>query len=133
MIAVTPKAERSWCSKGDLELPERSDRTYFRIRDLDERERVTLNDSVQVSVNPLSGAVSQGIGTRIYITLKFGLVGIEEGSFLKDSEGKNVEFETDDSGQVSDDFLVRIPWPSQQEMFMAITTSAVMEEEEKEG
>tara|TARA_E500000305_G_scaffold108357_1_gene110550 strand:- start:14991 stop:15434 length:444 start_codon:yes stop_codon:yes gene_type:complete len=132
MIAVTPKKERKWCTRGDLTLDD-ADRTMWIIRDLTERERVTLNDSVQISVNPLSGAVSQGLGTRVYITLKCGLVDIAEGYFLKDEEGKNVPFLKDKNGQVADEFLERLPWEVQQEMFVAITSSAVLEEEEKEA
>jgi len=132
MIAVTPKKERKWCTRGDLILDE-PDRTMWIIRDLTERERVTLNDSVQISVNPLSGAVSQGIGTRVYISLKYGLIGIAEGYSLKDEEGKDVPFQKDKNGQVADEFLERVPWEVQQEIFVAITSSAVLEEEEKEA
>ncbi len=131
MIAVTPKGKRAWCSAEDLALPV-ADRTYWLIQDLVERDRVRLQDSIQVRVDPLTGAESQGLGTRIYMTLKAGLVGIAEGSKFPDEDGEAILFKLDAAGTVHDEFLGRISWSHQQEIFVAIMTSATMEEEEKE-
>lgn len=132
MIAITPKGVRPWCTEADQALP-REQRTYFLIEDMDERTRVAVNDAVAITPDPVTGQFSHGIGSRVYLTLKGCLKGIAEGSKLLDEEGGEVRFETDASGQVSDDFLGRLRWSDQQEMYVAIVQSASLEEDEKEG
>jgi len=132
MIAVTPAGERRWCSQDDLNQPS-DKRTYWVIRDLTERERVSLEDAVLIKHDDSMGMTSTGMGTRVYLTLKAGLVGIADGSVFPDAAGEPVLFEKDPDGRVSDDFLRRIPTLYKQEMFLAITSGAMLEDEEKEG
>lgn len=131
MIAVTPKDDWEWASAGDMALPA-EERTVWILGDLRERDRVRLNDAVMVRQDDVTGAVSGGIGTRIYLTLKAGLRGIKDGYPFPDENGEHVPFDVSPNGQVSDTFLERIEYSVQQEMFVAITARLSMDESEKE-
>ena len=131
MIAITPKEDWNWCCAEDAEGPPES-RTVWVLGELREQDRVALEDAVMIKQDPVTGAISGGMGTRVYITIRAGLRGIKEGSSFRDEDGKDIQFARSHDGKVADAFLDRIPWRVQQEMYVAIVARLSMTVEEKE-
>lgn len=127
MIAITPKGKRNYILRDDLELSE-DQQTEWRIQDLTERDRVRIHDSVKWSIDQVTGSVSSGNGTRVYLTCLAGLLGATEKRPLKDVDGNVVE----DPDEMCDEYLARIPWPAKEELTLAIQEGLTMTEAEVE-
>lgn len=130
MIALTPKVI-PWCCSEDRKLDKREDRTYWMIGSIDEAGLVEINNQVSIRMNA-DNTFSMSAGTRVHLYVKRGLRGLQEGSHFRDENGNDVQFETDEDGLVSDDYLSHIPWEVKQEMCEAIIGGLKLDEDEKE-
>lgn len=91
VIAITPDKEREYVLRHERTLPEEQ-QTRFRIRTLTTRERTSLQDRQAVFMQA-TGEMLHKTGTYALETLRCGLVGW---SNLKNSEGSDVPFETEE-------------------------------------
>lgn len=128
MIAITPKGERTYVCRDELLLPDEQ-QTRFIIRDLTERERIKVHDAVRWSIDQETGGVSAGSGSKVYMTLKYGLLGSTEENPLVDSKGKKVP---DPTSTTIDDYLSMLRWDVKEELCLAIQEGLSMTKEEVE-
>ena len=124
-IALDPKTERIFITTGDQKLKE-AEQTWWKVRDLSERERIEFMDALGMRDDGTGGAVLAGSGSRTYIGVKNGLMGVESNHPLKDVHGKVIPFETDKDGRVSDEFLERVDWRDKREISDDITRNLTL-------
>ncbi len=130
-IAIDPKGKRGVITPEDRKLPD-DQQTEWLIRDLSERQRVSYMDSVRLVDDGVGGGALGGQGSRVYSSLKGGLVGYSDAKPFRDSKGDPVPFEKNSSGQVSDEFLQRILWSEKVAISTAITESMMLDGEDTE-
>jgi hypothetical protein len=128
MIAITPKGERTYVCRDELLLPD-AKQTRFVIRDLTERERVKVNDAVRWSVDQETGGVSAGTGSKVYMTLRYGLLGSTDENPLVDESGKKVP---DPKPDTIDAYLSMLRWDVKEELCLAIQEGLAMTRDEVE-
>ena len=125
MIVTLPRGDREYILKSERTLPPAS-QTVFLLRDLTERDRVRIMDTLQVGVGD-DGARVGGTGTRTYTTVKAGLQGWRN---IKDTEGKDVAAKLE-GGTITDESLALLPWHVKIELQDAILSQSFPTEEEK--
>lgn len=108
VIAIDPKGERTHITPGDLELPE-DQQVEWILRDATERERRKFVNLMVIASQQADNEEFCNLADRVYEVCKFGLAGYTEDKPLRDSKGEIVPFEKQ-RGQVTDDFLNRLPF-----------------------
>jgi hypothetical protein len=130
-IAIDPKGQRGIITPADKQLPE-DQQTEWLIRDLNERQRVSYMDAVKLVDDGSGAAALGGQGSRVYTSLKGGLVGYTDEKPFRDSSGNVVPFEKNAQGRVSDEFLQRILWTEKVAISDEIVGSMLLDEEDTE-
>jgi hypothetical protein len=114
MLAITPRGEWNYIAESDRET---DNPTVFKLRDLKQRERMTLFDE------------GKGFGSKAFDIVKTSLIGVDN---LLDGDGKSVPFKKDASGKADDEFLERIPWQIILEIAGAVVRGGELEDDEVE-
>lgn len=116
IVAIDPAEQWDYTCKDDAESAEP---TVFTLRGLTAREAQKIEDTT-ASYDDKTKALSFLTGTKKLLTLKKGLIGVRG---LKDKDRADVPFHADPrTGEVSDNFLSRLPDSVRTELAEEIVT-----------
>ena len=126
-IFTRPRDKFEYVLKSERDLPEEA-QTIFLLADLKERHRVKIMDSFRVNVEEGDSTSVGGSGSRIYMAVKYGLVGWRNAKY---ADGTPVPFETESGSRVpTDDTLGMLSWADKMEIAEVVLEAAYPSEED---
>jgi len=127
-IFTRPRDSFEYILKAERDLPE-DGQTIFLLADLKERHRVKIMDSFRVQVSDGDDGTSVGgSGSRIYMAVKYGLVGWKNAKY---PDGTPVPFETESGGKTpTDDTLSMLSWADKMELAEVVLEAAYPSEDD---